>query len=169
MTKIVVSAETESWTIREANPTDQWDTGDTDGRVTDVVAYVESRAGGTYYGSSACVDLDVKVGGTVYAVVADYSSGSTFGQDGGYAQVLDAFTTEAEAEALLAAAKEPSTGQGFDRMSFEHGGKRYARIWDGYFESLNSLTVWEVQVRLHPADPFRKRKGTGRYSDKRAR
>jgi hypothetical protein len=166
MTKIVISAETETHVTRHPDPDDEWDSGDTDGHVSNVIAYVETR-NNHYYGSSECVELDVTVGGTVYAVVADYDSGSTFGRDGGHAQVLDAFATMEEAEALMAAAAAtPEKDDFISRYSFTHNGKDYSRSWVGHFESLNRLDIWDVIVRQNPADPFRK-KGTGRYSLRR--
>lgn len=158
MPKIVVTAETERWTSRPADPRDSWDSGDTEGRVTDVIAYIESRTDRSHYGGSVCVDLDVPLGGTVYAVVADYSSGDTFGRSGGHASVLDAFATKDEAEALA----DALTVEGDWSYSVEHNGKRYYRAWAGYFEELNDLAVWTCTVRRDPADPFRK--GTGCYS-----
>jgi hypothetical protein len=159
MTRIVISAEVDRRETRAADPNDEWDSGDTEGHVTNVIAYVETEVH-YYYGASACVDLVAGYGTTVYAVVADYDSGSTFGHDGGHAQVLDGFLTPEEAKALLDAANAGT------EHGFEHNGKDYSRSWVGYFESLNSLDIWDVQVRLNPADPFRP-KGTGRYSLKR--
>lgn len=165
--KIIVSAETETWTSRCADPDSEWDSGDTDGRVSDVTAF-EDRSGKEHYsyGDSLRKELDVTLGDLVYAVVADYSSGSTFGRDGGHAKVLDVFATEEEANSLVEAAKAPSaSARSQDRYRFTHNGTDYFRIWTGHFESLNSLDVWSVNVRRDPADPFRK--GTGRYSSVR--
>jgi hypothetical protein len=156
--KIAVSAETDTWTTRNPDPEDSWDQGDSEGRVSNVRAFVD-RGNSYHYGDSIAKDLDVKYGDTVYAVVADYSSGSTFGRSGGHAQVLDVFTTPEEAAALAEAA-----GAGTD-YSFEHNGKDYSRSWVGYFEDLNDLAVWDVIVRQNPEDPIRK--GSGRYSQKR--
>lgn len=165
MPKIAVSAHTETWTAREADPDDRWDQGDTEGQVANVTAYVDTSNTHSY-GESVGKELDVKIGDTVYAVVADYSSGSTFGRDGGHAQVLDVFTTEDEAAALLEAARNiPESADFSARYGFEHNGVHYFRSWVGYFESLNSLDIWSVIVRQNPADPIRK--GPGRYSLKR--
>jgi hypothetical protein len=171
MAKISVSAETESWDTRPA-ANDGWDNGDTAGRVSEVVAFVETKPDVYGTGDSRTKDMDgVGAGDTVWAVVADYESGSTFGRSGGHAQVLDMFTTLEEAEGLLAAAQaEPEKdAEGrvawSDLYSFEYNGESYSRSWVGYFERLQEITVWELVVRRNPADPFRK--GTGRYSYKR--
>lgn len=165
MPKIVVSADTQVGVTRERDPNDPWDQGDTSGHVSNVRAFLD-RHDGVYYGESKARDLDVKVGDTVYAVVADYESGSTFGRSGGHAQVLDVFTTLKEAEGLVEAATAPPKGDGYeDRYSFTHEGETYSRSWVGYFERLQSLDVWDIVVRENPGDPLRK--GPGRYSLKR--
>lgn len=159
--KIVVTAETEEWSTRERDPNDEWDIGDTDGRVSNVVAYVDSINEHFYYGASAGKEIDATAGDTVYAVVADYNSGCTFGQSGGHADVLDFFVSNEEAEALAEAAlkpdgKEDRYGRTENRYdySFTFGGREYSRAWVGYFESLNSLDVWQVVVKSQPKDPW---------------
>jgi hypothetical protein len=165
MLKIVASADTETWTTRKRDPSDSWDNGDTAGRVTNVRAFVD-RSSNSYYGDSAVRELDVQIGDTVYAVVADYESGDTFGRSGGHAQVLDVFATLEEAEALVKAALAvPADDTSYSRYGFTHNGKDYSRSWVGYFESLQSMDIWDVQVRQNPEDPLRK--GPGRYSFKR--
>lgn len=95
MTNIVVTTEVETWTTRRADPNDRWDNGDTAGRVTNVAAWIEEDARHAYFGSSLSKEFpdDVTVGTTLYAVVADYSSGCTFGRDGGHSSVVDVFTS----------------------------------------------------------------------------
>ena len=150
MTQVVVSAETESWTTREVDPNDSWDVGDTDGRVSNVVAFIERAHG--YYGDSHGKDIpDAKIGDTVYAVVADYSSGCTFGRSGGHAQVLDFFTTGDEAMDLAVAARNLKSSDGY---GFAHNGVEYYTHWLGYFESLNSVDVWECRIKGVAKDPW---------------
>lgn len=162
MTRVVVSAETETWTTRPRDPDDSWDQGDTDGHVANVVAFLE-RTEANYYGDSHGKDLgDVEVGNTVYAVVADYTSGCTFGRDGGHADVLDFFTDPAEAEELAKAALkaerqvESWSGRKEDVFdySFEHNGETYSRAWVGYFEHLNSLDIWACRIKRTAKDPW---------------
>ena len=162
MARVVVTAETRTWDVRPPDPNDSWDNGDTAGEVSNVVAFLEP-AQVNYYGSSHGKDLgDVSVGDTVYAVVADYESGCTFGRDGGHADVLDVFTDREEAKALVTAAltpdgeretwggrKEKSFG-----YSFEHNGQTYRRAWVGYFECLNSLDIWVCRIKGSAKDPW---------------
>jgi hypothetical protein len=147
---IRVNAETESWTTRAADPSDGWDQGDSAGRVVNVAAWPD-RSPDPYLGvcaESITVDLDVQPGDLIYAVVADYSTGGTFGRSGGYASVVDAFCDQEEAERLARLAHVPrQSGEWEDKYMFSYKGKDYFRSWEGYFEELNSLDVWTVRVR----------------------
>lgn len=162
MARVVVTAETRTWETRPADPSDSWDNGDTAGEVTNVVAFLEATEV-SYYGESHGKELgDVKVGDTVYAVVADYESGCTFGRDGGHASVLDFFTDPDEAREFAALAVKPdSEGRNWRGdstkvcgYSFEYKGQNYHRAWVGYFESLNSLDVWECRIKGVAKDPW---------------
>jgi hypothetical protein len=144
MTKILISAETRTWTTRPRDESDSWDNGDTAGEVSNVWACVEDQAEQHYYGESEVVELNVQAGDTIFAVVADYESGCTFGRDGGHAQILDAFLSSNEANACASAAMNVNAN---DAHSFTYNGKGYYKAWVGYFESLNSLDVWEIRVR----------------------
>ncbi len=143
MTEVIISAETEVWTTRERDPDDSWDAGDTEGRVSDVRAAIKTDLHGTqYWGDSICKEFPgVSPGDTLYAVVADYSSGSTFGRSGGHASVIDAFTSYERADALAKAARDERSD-----FQFNHDGQDYYASWVGYFESLNSIDVWKVTV-----------------------
>jgi hypothetical protein len=144
VTKILISAETESHVTRARDPNDSWDQGDTAGSVTNVWACVETeKETQRWFGESTVVELPVKPGDVIFAVVADYESGSTFGRSGGHAAILDAFLTRDEAEQLARAAAVAKTADWY----FSFGGREYYRTWEGYFERLQSLDVWEIQVR----------------------
>lgn len=161
MTRVVVSAETRTWATREKDDSDSWDQGDTAGEVSNVVAFLEAREV-SYYGDSHGKEIPgAKVGDTVYAVVADYESGCTFGRDGGHAQVLDFFSDSESAQALADVALKPDSkkerwGQSVDVFdySFEFNGENYSRNWVGYFESLNQLDIWECRIKETAKDPW---------------
>lgn len=176
MTKIVVTTEVENHVTRVADSDDQWDIGDEEGSVTNVIAY-ETEELQNYYGDSFGKEMDVEVGGTVYAVVVDYSSGCTFGRTGAQGKVLDVFTDPKEAEDLANAALKPDGyreewgGRKVAKYdySFKHNGQEYYRAWVGYFEDLQDLSVWEVQVRKR-YDAFGSRTGNaGTVGYKRGR
>lgn len=151
MTRVVVTAETETWETRPADPDDEWDAGDTDGRVSNVVAYLEGSEN-SYYGDSHGKDIpDARVGTAVYAVVVDYESGCTFGRSGGHADVLDVFATAEEARALAAVALARKESDGY---GFQHNGEGYSTSWLGVFESLNSIDVWECHIKGAAKDPW---------------
>lgn len=169
MTNIVVTTEVENHRTRSPDPNDGWDIGDEEGSVTNVTAYVVDSLD-HYYGDSYGKELDVEAGGTVYAVVADYSSGCTFGRTGAQGKVLNVYTDPLDAEALAAAALRPESyveryGQKVPQFDYEFTfeGQDYWRSWVGYFEDLQDLSVWEVQVRSHCCDPFDRSSGTFGY------
>lgn len=145
MKQIVVSVETEVWSVRDPDPDDSWDVGDTAGRVVGVRAWElrdwENSTFRRYGGYDSWTGpLDVEAGDYVYAVVADYESGSTFGRDGGHCSVVDVF---ADIETADACAKAAELAQEY-RFKFQ--GREYYASWQGYFESLNELRVWAVKV-----------------------
>lgn len=84
----------------------------------------------------------MSLGDTVHVVVAVYSTGDTFGRDGGQTQVLDAFTDVDKANALRSKAASVS-----EEFNFTHDGKAYPAPWVGYFEHLDSVEVWGVEVK----------------------
>jgi hypothetical protein len=152
--KIVVGADVEVQNIGGADPDDSWSRDSTSGYVSNVTAREakDFEVGKfQWYTESWDGELDVSVGDTIYAVVADYETGDTFGRDGGNAQILDVFSTFEEAEGLAAAALVKQSGdmpewrRGYE-YSFDYNGKTYHRSWAGYFEHLQSLDVWKVVV-----------------------
>jgi hypothetical protein len=155
MSNILIGTEVDTWITDEADPTDSWSRDSTDGRVTNVWAsYTDEEP--RSWGESIIIPEPENFNGTLFAVVADYSSGDTFGRDGGHSQVLDAFADNETAEALAYIALEHKRdGWRVDYdYSFTFRDKEYRRDWWGYFESLNSLDVWEIQVKKYPRDPY---------------
>ena len=151
MSIVQVVAETDTWQTRKPDKTDEWDRGDTDGRVENVWAeLVLDKKANNWYNSELTKELDdVKPGDTVYAVVVDYASGDTFGRSGGYAQIMDVFKTFEEAEGLY---RECTAHQELGRerpitQGVSYGGQDYYVAWDGFFESVNSMEVWHLVVR----------------------
>lgn len=152
MPNVKITAETETWIVREADPDDRWDSGDSSGRVSTVKAELTDepadRPGAGY--TELVKALDVKVGDTVYALVADYESGDTFGRSGGHYQIIDVFATTAEADELMRIVDSFNSldGRKIDKLStgFEFQGVRYFPGWVGHFESLNIVAVWECEV-----------------------
>jgi hypothetical protein len=155
--RIIIGTEVEVWTSREADPSDgDYAHESTDGYVSNVWASYTDEAV-RYYTDSIVIEEPENFNGTLYAVVADYSSGDTFGRDGGHAQVLNAFADEELAKALAFTAlehKKQDWRTEYD-YNFTFGDKEYHRSWAGWFEVLNSLDIWEVKVRDFAVDPFR--------------
>jgi len=145
-----VTVETETWQTRAPDPTDSWDAGDEDGRVSWVSAEVCTDGADenyTFYGQGrmpVVFDCDATEGETVFVVVADYTSGSTFGTSAGYFHILTVTKSLEEAMELARAAEAVPRSQ----FEFEHAGTKYYVPWTGYFERLQEVRVWDCY--LHP-------------------
>lgn len=145
-----VNVETDTWVTEEPEDSDEPYSyrGATDGRVTDVSVYVTEDAARESWYSDPVIEIDAEVGDTVYVVVVDYSTGDTFGRDGGYYQVLDVFTSDEDAVKLRQLAEDYDNG-GYRVYSNElaYKGKKYYASWIGYFECTNEIAIWECTVR----------------------
>ena len=149
--RIEFSTEVETW--QEDGPDADYLAGEpysyrgsTNGRVTNVTAAVSARESTArqYGGESLVKEMpDVGPGDTVYVVVVGYTSGDTFGRDGGHTAVLDAFTDADAAEELMKAAAD-DMGRDY---KMTHNGVEYYCPWVGYFENMEEINVWEVTVR----------------------
>lgn len=147
MTVVCVTTEVDTW--QDEGPDEDYLRGEpyswrgsTGGRVSNVIAFIEAtEKPQPYYGDSAGKVMDVLPGDVVYAVVAGYSTGDTFGREGGQAKVVDFFQDPDEAERLFEAAKADNDYQ------FEFEGTTYYRPWVGYFENLDTLEIWTCRVR----------------------
>lgn len=138
---VTVDVDVETWTTAEVDPDDSWSRESTDGYVSGVRVYSSDKPADPVSYRAETFAVDVKKGDTVYVVVADYSSGDTFGTDGGYYQVVDVLTDEEEAEELSKAASAVSG------LSLEFKGREYYVGWTGYFEFLNNIHVFAEIVR----------------------
>jgi hypothetical protein len=145
MSQICVTTEVETWV--EDGPDEDYRKGvpysyrgATGGRVSNVVAFVEGEAH-PYYGDSHGKELDALPGDVVYAVVADYSTGDTFGREGGQAKVVDFFLDSDQADRLREVAAHTQD------YRFEFEGETYYAPWVGYFEHLNSVEIWACTIR----------------------
>lgn len=146
---VKVTVETETWVTREPDPSDSWDAGSEEGRVSSVRAEVstdEPERDFTFYGRGhmpVTFDCDAVEGETVFVVVADYGSGSTFGTFGGYFHVLTVTKSYEEAMGVARAAEVVTSSQ----FEFKHNGVTYYAPWTGYFETLNEVRVWDCYLR----------------------
>lgn len=158
MSVIRVEAGTDSWTSRHGDPDDPWDRDDTEGHVTGVEAFeLRSSEKPPRIGTGSCGEKaleGVGRGDRVWAVVAQYSTGDTFGRDGGQAQLLDVFASEAEADGLLAACDDWNAEKSANddwrwwdepvkarkprvQGPLVYQGTEYYTSWTGYFEALD--------------------------------
>lgn len=153
MTKLYMSYETESHCVREPDPEDSWDNGDYTGdyHVTGV------RLTPGWYDSYE-TEEEVKAGDTVHVVYVAYDSGSTFGTDGGYGEII-AVTKDSVKAVMVEDWVEQELRLGYD-YSFNRDKKnRASKPWPegvpvkgylschGYFEHNQRVRIETFIVR----------------------
>src|SRR5262245_3104329 len=95
---VKITTETRSYVARPGDPNDEWDRGDTGQELTNVSAHFtdeEVDTDSVYHGSVFAVEPNGA--GYVYAVIAIYSTGDTFGREDGQVAVMDVFSASKEA------------------------------------------------------------------------
>lgn len=150
--KILVSSHCEE--TSEADPNDDWDRPDTrtyhevlGARLTrDTGEYVEGLRG------------SLQAGEKIYALIAIYSTGDSFGHDEDYGfEVVNIFRTKEAADYARKTLDEaPDNGYDFKPVQYLNTDGDlidYHRPWTGYFERLTSLEVYELEVE--PYDSYR--------------
>lgn len=129
-TYIKFEMDVRSWSTGGHDPEDSWSRDSTDGEVSARSAVKVKEDGYDVLG----IDADLGVGTVVYLVWAQYSTGDSFGRDGGQYILLDVYTSRDEADAK----KEYYN-------NVKHDGSYGADFpylpWFGYFESLDYVSV----------------------------
>lgn len=135
----------------EADPSDPWDRPNTAVEVAGVSAIkTPQRVEVGYRGwhGNDTFDVEPNEYGVVYAVIARYSTGDTFGHDAGRVQVMDVFDNNEDAAALTEALEQSERDKSQDVVDFElkHGERDYYLPWLGYFERLENVDVHPLRV-----------------------
>lgn len=135
--RVCITTEVERWDS-------SYDSYSTEGEVSNVVAYATDKEYPTY-GESLCEEFaGLSVGDTIYAVVVDYSTGDSFSHSGGHGKVMGAFDNIEEAVELGKLLESSDSSE----YSVTYKDKEYCcGSWKGYFESVNSIDVWECTVK----------------------
>lgn len=152
---ITISWDERSHTIRDVDPEDSWDRGDTRTDVSNVTAKYSDEQAPEYndWGNNHRVDLDVVPGDVVFATMVQYNTGDTFGHSaGGETEVLgvfkdykDAISLQIMAENFERSPKDPKIE--YNKFQFEFQGRMIHVGWTGYFESLDSVWVATLTVQ----------------------
>lgn len=117
-----------SWSIGGEIEGDRWSRDSTEATVSiEDVCFLRDEDGYQRLGTKQ----HIVAGDRVYLVYAVYTTGDSFGSDGGNVELLSVFKDRAEAE-----------------ESKEHYSKvrDYSVPWNGYFESLDELEIEECVV-----------------------
>lgn len=96
-------------------------------------------------------ELDVEIGDTVYAIVAVYDTGDTFGRDDRRRIVLGLFDRLEDAEIVhekyQAFVPHDHRSERITAWGFEHNGTHYYVPWLGYFEQYIDCYITALEVR----------------------
>lgn len=121
--------EVYTWVTSEADPDDKWDRDSTDGDVTVTGCRLVREDGYNVLQAS----FDVHPGDPVWLVWAQYSTGDSFGRDGGQYELCSVFDSKVAAES------EVKRLQAISDLSVP---------WTGYFEALDFIKAEEFEVKL---------------------
>lgn len=136
--KIKINYDRHEYLTREACPEDDWDRGDT---AADISIHGEVADG--YHDIDAPFDVEPEV--VYYLVWANYNTGDSFGSDHNRVEFIDLFKTKELAEDCADIAR--AAGRYNYIFTRENGRSCTQSIpWNGYFESLNSIEVKEVEL-----------------------
>lgn len=144
---IEIRVDTSRWITEHADPEDSWDRDNTDGQIQGVYAYhVTDSEPKSYFGmgfGEGTYDVDASPGDVVHVVIAQYSTGDTFGRDGCQISVMDVFKDNFEAVSLYKTLRDV----GKRDHGVKHNGREYYIPWTGYFESLEDLDIRTLVVQ----------------------
>ncbi len=124
---------------RELDPDDSWDrlSSSTTWSVHGLKLLDEEA-----YQALPCPD-DFKSGDKLFCLWVQYSSGDSFGHDAGAQFEFISYHKTSE----LAAENESIITSGGNEITLDNGEKQTVyRSWDGYFESLDSANVSELEI-----------------------
>lgn len=127
MAYLKFDVEVNNWVTHEADPEDRWDRDSTDGSVEVLRCHLSRED--CYNALPAA--FEVKVGDTAWLVWAQYSTGDSFGRDGGQYELCGVFGSEAAAKAEE------------ERLQKVND---YSVPWNGYFENLDFIKVQSFEV-----------------------
>ena len=129
------------------DPNDEWDRPDTEFSYSGVDVYASTESDEAKLSSfySDLFNVDVKPGDEVFVVLCKYSTGDTFGNDGGRIIVMDVLTDSDKADRLVEQLSAVNVRDYSYSATIE--GKNYYLPWSGYFEYLEDLFVERAIVR----------------------
>lgn len=133
MTKYIkFNVDVRTWNVGGEDPDDEWSRDSYDGEASVHGAKLVKEDGYDTLGT----EHDFKVGDVCYLVWAQYSTGDTFGRDGGQYELLEVFPNREEAEA------RKKIYEGLTDNRSEDVGQAIGYVpWLGYFESLDFVAV----------------------------
>lgn len=137
MTYLKFEVDQRSWNVGGHDPDDEWSRDSYDGEASVVSAQLAKVDGYDTLGT----EHNFNVGDVCYLVWAQYSTGDTFGRDGGKYELLEVWPTREKAEERKKFYEELT-----DERSLDVGQAIGYVPWLGYFESLDYVEVKALVV-----------------------
>lgn len=135
---MILELDVEEYTEKTSipNPDDDWGRANTHTSRTFGELKIVEKDG---YNSFA---LDCNFGDTIYLIIAEWSTGNSFGRDeNSNYDIVTAYTDLKLAKENLSILKKVSKDESVE-ITFQNGKKmKYYRSWLGYFERLNNLEI----------------------------
>jgi hypothetical protein len=132
-----------NYVTEAADPTDSWDRDntDTDNTLTSV------NFSNVNNGQSLAIPFTPKGGKDIYIVWAEYSTGDSFGHDGGQFEVIDAFSSYKKAKACEQSVYGKNSDEQHMEWIRENGVACKTNCpWYGYFENLETIHISKMTV-----------------------
>lgn len=126
---------------RHGDPDDRWDRDDTAATLDGFHVERTDEPEETYRGMFASVFEVPDDARSIFVVYADYDTGDTFGRDDNQIMIMEVCDDLFEAQSL-ARTLEQAAG-----WSVTVNGIEYYIPWNGYFEHLNSVSVYTVALK----------------------
>jgi len=126
-TYIKFDVQVETYSIGGYDPEDSWSRDSTEGSCYVTGATIVEKDGYDTLG----VEEEISQGDTIYLVWAEYTTGDSFGRDGGNYELLEVFTDKQTA---------------CDRVTHWENITGYSVPWNGYFECLDGVNVTTLEV-----------------------
>lgn len=136
---------TRRYVTREQDDDDPWDRDSTDASIDlHHLVLINDGSSGTCR-ESVTVGFPVQKGMRLYAVVAIYGDGDSFGSDGGRVEFIDAFPAPNGADLCAQAAREASGTYTYTNAIGIQVSQHAP--WCGYFEWLQEVRVEQLRVQ----------------------
>ena len=142
MTQIKIVYDRHSYVTRRGDPNDRWARDDTDADTT--IKGIEVVRDHDYFDITAPFEIDINK--TYILLWAIYSTGDSFGHDGGQVEFIDLFESQTLAAQAAQEIEKQSDSYSVTYTREDGNETSFASPWHGYFERLQEVRLDVVRV-----------------------